>query len=164
MRHFVVLMVCLCAFSITGISHAQNVGASGNPLPRFVSMNATEANMRTGPGRQYPIMWVYKRKHLPLEVVDEKGPWRKVRDHEGSTGWMHLALLVGRRTAMMIGGTKSLFRSKDTNSQLAITAEEGVIGHIIECADDWCQLEIDGTKGWIERHHLWGVYSREVIK
>ncbi len=163
MRHFVILVVCLCAFSITGTSFAQNVGASGNPLPRFVSMNATEANMRTGPGRQYPIMWVYKRKYLPLEVVDEKGPWRKVTDHEGSTGWIHRALLSGRRTAMMIGGTKSLFRSKDTNSQLAITAEESVVGHIIECADDWCQLEIEGTKGWIERHHLWGVYSREVI-
>ncbi len=163
-RHIVIFVMFLSAFLVGESCFAQNVSANGNPLPRFVSISATEANMRSGPGRQYPIHWVFKRKYLPIEVIDEHGPWRKVKDHEGAIGWIHRALLSPRRTVIMLDGTKSLFRDNNRQSAVTLTAGKGVIGQVLECSGTWCRLEIQNTKGWIERHHLWGVYSHEEIQ
>lgn len=142
---------------------ALQLGPSGNPLPRFISLAASEAYMRTGPGRQYPIRWVYKRRMLPLEVIDEHRAWRKVRDHDGETGWMHVSLLSSRRTAIIVGDTRGLYDEKSPASPLKMTAEAGVIGEISACEGIWCELEIDGTTGWIERRYLWGMYDREEL-
>ncbi|GHF16545.1 hypothetical protein GCM10017044_08560 [Kordiimonas sediminis] len=152
----------LLLFSSSGLL-AQEIGASGNPIPRFVSLKAEKAYMRTGPGRQFPIEWTYKRSGLPLEVVGENGPWRNVRDHEGSTGWMHLRLLSSARTAMIRGGAARLYADPNPTERVTILADEGVIGDILECEANWCELEIAGEHGWIQRGRLWGVYPGEVI-
>lgn len=117
--------------------------------------------MRTGPGRQYPILWTYKRRHLPLEIIAEHGAWRKVRDHEGIEGWILVTLLYGPRTAMVRGRVRSLYNKDDMSSPVLLTADPGVIGRILECTDIWCRLKVDNTKAWIEKRHLWGVYSHE---
>lgn len=140
-----------------------SIGESGAPLPRLISLAASEAYMRTGPGRQYPRAWVYRRRMLPLEVIDEHGAWRQVRDFEGVTGWMHVSLLSSRRTAIILGATRKLYSDPNPASAVRITAEPGVIGDVIACDGIWCQLTIDGTEGWIERRYIWGVYDREVI-
>src|SRR3990167_9515481 len=71
--------------------------ASGLPLPRFVSLRAEEVNMRAGPGVRYPVDWVYKRKNMPVEVIAEFGTWRKVRDIQGTQGWIHQSMLSSNR-------------------------------------------------------------------
>ncbi|NVJ98736.1 MAG: hypothetical protein HWE25_11320 [Alphaproteobacteria bacterium] len=161
------ILVFLGAISM-GEAHVSaqpaRVGASGQPIPRLISLAASKAYMRTGPGRQYPIEWVYRRSHLPLEVVDEHGAWRQVRDHEGITGWMHVSLLSPRRTAIIIGETRKLYAEPDPSSRLRITAEPSVVGEISRCEGIWCKLEIDDTEGWIERRYIWGVYPNETIK
>ncbi len=139
------------------------VGPSGNPLPRFVSMSASKANMRTGPGRQYPVAWVYSRRGLPLEVIDEFGAWRKVRDHEGTTGWMLVSLLYGDRSVMIRGKTRELYAEPNLGADVLLTAEPGVIGEIDACKGLWCEVVVDGTSAWIERRHVWGVYAAEEI-
>ncbi len=157
-----IFLLCHPAHAQTGAS-AQRVGESGQPLPRLISLAASKAFMRTGPGRQYPILWVYARTQLPLEVIDEHKAWRQVRDHEGTTGWMHVSLLSSRRTAMIIGTTRKLYADPSPASATRLIADAGVIGEIQACEGIWCRLEIDGTEGWIERRYLWGVYEREVI-
>ena len=141
----------------------QTIGASGNPLPRFVALQSAKVHLRTGPGTHYPIDWVYKRQSLPMEVIDEHGPWRKVRDHEQTEGWIHVQLLIGPRYAMIRGKTRTLFAEKDLASPSLIIAEAGVIGLLLTCEDIWCQLNIEGREAWIERRHLWGVYKNEVF-
>lgn len=141
----------------------QTVGPSGNPLPRFVAMSASKANMRTGPGRQYPIRWVYGRRGMPLEIIDENGAWRKVRDHEGETGWMLVSLLYGNRSVMIRGKTRNLYAAPDLKADVRLTAEPGVIGEIERCKGLWCEVTIDGTSAWIERRHVWGVYAAEYL-
>ena len=76
--------------------------ASGGrlPLPRFVSLRSDEVNLRLGPGAEYPVDWIYVRERLPVEIISEFGPWRKIRDNSGTVGWVHQSMVSGMRTAM----------------------------------------------------------------
>ncbi len=141
-------------------------GASGLPLPRFVSLRADEANLRTGPGVQYPVEWVYKRKSIPLEVIAEFETWRKVRDWQGAQGWMHQSMLDARRNAVVTGLTRSVRAKMDANSRIVAEVDPDVVGHVIECPDGtgWCKLKFDDVEGWLRRVEIWGVYSDEVIR
>lgn len=136
------------------------------PLPRFVSLRAEEANMRTGPGEQYPIKWTYQRPGLPLEVVAEFHHWRRVRDWQGAEGWMHSSMLSGKRYAMVISGTRNMREKADPTTAALAQVETRVIGRLIECpaATDWCLLEIGRLKGWLQRKDLWGVYPTEIVE
>lgn len=163
-------IVAMVALSLSGAMavfaqnpQAQTIGPSGNPLPRFVSLSASKAFLRTGPGRQYPIDWVYSRRNLPLEVIDEHGAWRKVRDHEGVTGWMLVSLLSGKRTAMIRGKARNLHTDPEMDAPILLVAEPGVIGSIEGCEGLWCEVTVDGDSAWIERRHIWGVYPGETI-
>lgn len=150
--------------TVAAQSDSRKLGPSGNPLPRFVSIRGDKANMRTGPGLQYPIEWTYTRRTLPMEIIDEHGRWRKVRDHDGTTGWMLVSLLTSsKRFAMVRGRTRQLFLDKDLSSPVLVTAEPGVIGELVQCESIWCQMRVSDRKAWIERRHLWGVYSDETI-
>ena len=140
------------------------IGPSGNPLPRFVAISGKLANMRTGPGLQYPITWVYKRPALPMEIIDEHGPWRRVRDSQGTEGWMHVKLFFpSKRFAIIRGKTRTLYKEKDRTSPILLTAEAGVTGELLECEGIWCRVNIEGRKAWVERRHLWGVYKNEAF-
>jgi len=158
-----VLFSGLLTVLLSGSSSAQTVGASGNPLPRFVAMSASKANLRTGPGRQYPVDWVYMRRGLPLEIIDEHGAWRKVRDHEGVEGWMLVSLLYGKRTVMIRGKQRNLLDEPKLDAPVVIIADPGVIGEIDQCQGLWCEVVINGESGWIERRHVWGVYAAEDV-
>ena len=98
-----VSIVSLLPFSIAAQTNKDDrvLGESGLPLPRFVAISENMANVRRGPGEDYPLLYQYRRQGLPLEVVAEYGQWRQVRDHEGSEGWMHARLLRGGRHAII---------------------------------------------------------------
>ena len=136
-------------------------GQSGLPLPRFVSMAASEAFMRTGPAQTYPRIWIYKRRDLPLKIIDEYGNWRRVEDHDGITGWFYVKLLSGKRTALVLENDTPMLRSPNKPDSLILTADEGVIGTLLECDTLWCRMEIDGSRGWVERRHLFGLLDTE---
>ncbi len=137
---------------------------SGLPLPRFVSLAAEKVNARTGPGSRYPIAWQYQRRGLPVEVVAEYEYWRRIRDHDGTETWVHKNLTSGKRYAVVEGGVRSLFRKPDTNADVLLTAETGVQARLRKCPDAmWCQVEIAGTRGWMPRNYLWGLYPGEVF-
>ena len=102
---FSVILV-LSLFVLPDVATAQTErAASGLPLPRFVSLRSDKVHMRTGPGVRYPIDWVYKRQNMPMEVVAEFGTWRKVRDFQGTEGWMHQSMLSNKRTLAVTGQT-----------------------------------------------------------
>ncbi|MBW7836711.1 MAG: hypothetical protein H3C28_08765 [Sphingomonadales bacterium] len=136
------------------------VGASGLPVPRFVSLGAREVNMRTGPGTQYPIKWLYGRRGLPVLVEAEYDIWRKVRDRDGEVGWIHGSLLSGRRTVVIAGGregVRTLYESPHPASVPVLRAEDGVIGDLDGCRLGWCKIKIEGKSGWLTMDALWGV-------
>ncbi len=137
---------------------------SGLPVPRFVSLGAEKANVRNGPGKRYPLGWVFVRRGVPLEVIAEYEMWRKIRDKDGAVGWIHHSLLSSRRSAAIKGKKpQSLYRQPDAKSDLIALLEPGVIARVLTCEDIWCRLDVSGRRGWVKRSSLWGVKAEERI-
>jgi len=145
-------------------SGKRRIGPSGLVVPRFVSLSAEKANLRSGPGRRYPILWVYQRKGLPLEVTAEYNHWRRIRARDGTEGWMHAALLSGARTAVVTGKPRPLRREPRAGAAVTIRAEPGVTGRLEACREDWCRMRLCGRSGWIRRGHIWGTYTGEIVE
>ncbi len=146
------------------ISQASERGPVTNlPLPRFVSLKANEGNARRGPDQSHRIDWVYQRRDLPLRVTAEYEHWRRVEDADGMGGWMHYALLSGLRTALVQTDMAQLRQRPDASSPAAALLERGVIARVRSCQPDWCRLEVDSARGWVEKRHLWGVDPEDVF-
>lgn len=144
---------------------AQTKG-TGLPLPRYVSLRAAEVNLRTGPGVQYPVEWIFQREGLPVEIVKEYRTWRLVRDWEGTQGWMHQSMLSGKRTFMVTGKDRTIRAEPDVKSRAAAIVAPGTIGEVISCpaATGWCNVRIKGIDGWLRRVEFWGVYRNETFE
>lgn len=139
-------------------------GTSGLPIPRFVSFKAGDVNMRTGPGTRYPIKWVYKREDLPVEIVEEYEHWRKIRDDEGTTGWVHKGMVQGKRYVIVREDKLVLRDDPELDAAPMVRVGKGVVGQLLKCKLEWCRVQIEGRKGWAKKTALWGVYPQEVIE
>lgn len=161
-RHRLAPVLALAIALLGGAALAQKVGDSGLPLPRFVSLAGDSINVRSGPGRNYPIRWVYSRPGLPVRIVEEFDAWRKIEDHEGDTGWIHGSLLSRRRTVIVTAEVAALHRTPARDARVLLRAERGVVGRLLDCDASWCFLDVGGTRGWMERSALWGVLPDEM--
>jgi SH3-like domain-containing protein len=139
-------------------------GQSKLPVPRFASLRASEVNLRTGPGVRYPVDWVYQRRGLPIEIVAEFGTWRKIRDDQGTEGWVHRQMLAGKRTVVIMGKEQVLRRSAATGATAVARLAPGVVAQVMECDGDWCRVEASGFRGWLPRAGTWGTKPGERIK
>ena len=142
---------------------------SGLPLPRFVSLKSDHVNVRGGPNKDHEVAWVYTRPALPVEITAEYENWRRIRDRDGTEGWVYHSLLSGKRTAYVAKSkTRSdfvpLYESADGISPLRAMLEPGVLGSIKRCDGKWCRFTGNGFDGWIEQDRLWGVYPNEKIE
>jgi len=142
--------------------NAQRRG-TGLPLPRFASLRSDEVNVRTGPGTRYPVDWVFKRKGMPVEIVAEYEVWRKVRDWQGASGWVHQSLLTGKRGFLIPSKAAELHKTPTNDAPVIAKLEPEVMGEIRSCSGEWCRVRVGGLSGWIERADLWGVYRSESI-
>jgi SH3-like domain-containing protein len=163
MRYLLPALALLIAASPAAAIPEDKTGRSGAPVPRFVSLNTGEANARAGPGEQYPIVWVYRGRGLPLEVVREWGPWREVRDAEGEGGWILKALLSGQRYLLATRAVRTLHERPDVASKPVWRAEPGVVLRVVACEPSWCRVSAGGRSGWILRAHAWGLREGEVV-
>lgn len=140
--------------------------ASGLPVPRFVSLSPEKARMRVGPGFNYPIAWVYHQKYLPMEVIAEYGNWRKVRDYEGQTGWMHWSILSGLEIAAIAPWSDEnlpLFAAPDPEAAIVARMEPRALVHLLGCADAWCSVRSMSLlyEGYMKQKKLWGTFYAE---
>lgn len=136
---------------------------SGLPVPRFASLKSGKANLRAGPGQKYPVRWVFIRPGVPLEVLYEWNVWRKVRDADGTEGWMDRAMLSTTRTLQVVRETRALRARPDVSSPIVMRAEPGTTFTITMCEDRWCRVEAQGRAGYILREQTYGTYPDESI-
>jgi SH3-like domain-containing protein len=147
---------------------SETVGpASGLPVPRFVSLKADKVNMHVGPAKDHEVKWRYQRAGLPVEITGEYENWRRIRDSDGTEGWVYHSLLSGRRTGVVTLRAKDdlcPLRAKP-NAESAVIAQlqAGVLGTVKRCSSGWCRLIGEGFDGWIPQEKLWGVYPNEPV-
>src|SRR5512138_1583238 len=119
-------------------------GRTGLPLPRFVTLRADEVNLRTGPGTRYPIDWVYRRRGMPVEIVDEFDTWRRIRDWQGTEGWVHQSMVQGQRGILVTGMRHTLRRRPEADAPGVARIDAGVVGVLQRCQGDWCEVSAGG--------------------
>lgn len=141
---------------------------TGLPIPRFVSLKASRARMRVGPAFEYSAKWIYQAPGLPLEITEEYGNWRQVRDCDGVSGWMHRSLLSSRRMAIVgpwLKDMAALRAQARVGGAVEAKLEPRVRVQVLSCSLSWCDVSLDKDhlRGFIEKSSLWGVYPKEVF-
>lgn len=133
--------------------------------PYWASIASGEAMTHTGPGRNYPNVWLYQRRDLPVRVVKKYQTWRLIQDPDGAQGWMLVTMLSDRRTGIVKPGEPRPVRTGPSDdSKVRYLAEQGVVGRISKCrGDGWCRIEIGKKEGYIRVSDLWGVGAMEVV-
>ena len=132
--------------------------AAGDALPHYMSIRRDEANLRQGPSYAHKILWIYKHKEYPLRVLARYDAWLRVKDVDGTIGWMH-------RTQLFIGFTKSPLRNGATSgAKILAFAEPGVVARLKACKLRFCEIDAQGTDGWVDKRNIWGVDAGEVIQ
>jgi SH3-like domain-containing protein len=171
MRRLVAAQIVAAAVAAGANSaHAANDQSEGSglPLPRFASLKSDHVNVRGGPNKDHEVAWIYTRPALPVEITAEFENWRRIRDRDGSEGWVYHTLLSGKRTAYVARSKAQpdlapLYESADRTSPLRAMLEPGVLGTIKRCNGQWCRFAANSFDGWIEQRRLWGVYPNEKI-
>jgi len=142
--------------------------ASGLPVPRFVSLKSDKVNMHIGPAKTYEVKWLYQRAGLPVEIVAEFETWRRIRDADGTEGWVYHSLLSGRRTGMVTTRVADdlvpLYEKADDKGSVTARLERGVIASVKRCnGEGWCYVTGRGFEGYVQQVRLWGVYPNEKV-
>ncbi len=160
---FVIALLAGTMVQADQTTQSPDIGPETNlPLPRYVSLKASEANVRRGPSLSHRIDWVFTRRNMPLQVIAEYGHWRRVIDQEGQGGWVHYTMLSGARTVLIDAETAALRSRPDANALENAVLELGVIARLGDCNENWCQLTTGGYKGWAPKEMLWGVNPTEI--
>ena len=137
------------------------------PVPRYASLKSDRVNLREGPSKDHRTAWIFQRAGLPVEITAESDTWRRVRDSEGSEGWVQQALISDRRTSIVAPAKKGevlpLYTKPDAASGVVARIQPGVIGHVKSCDPGWCRIFGDGFDGYMQQSNLWGVYPGEKL-
>ena len=184
LRHAACLMLAVAMLAAPGLPAAAAPAAvdsnvpsgkvTGLPLPRYASLKTDRVNLREGPSKDHRTAWVFQRAGLPVEIVAEFETWRRIRDSEGTEGWVLHSLLSGRRTALVMPWAKAgaeplaLYDRADERGDVVARLQTNVIASVKNCQNGWCRLAIaqpgsGEIAGFIREDRLWGVYPNEKV-
>jgi SH3-like domain-containing protein len=132
-------------------------------VPRFVSLHSDKVNLRTGPGPQYPIDWVLTRRDMPVEIIQQFEHWRRIREWDGTVGWVQEHMVTSKRWVVVTGGVHPMYGQPEQTATVVARAEPGVMAKLLECRGAWCRVDAGDISGWMRRSDIWGVYPDENI-
>jgi SH3-like domain-containing protein len=122
----------------------------------FLTLRNNTTNLRQGPSFDYPVKIFYKKKHLPVLVLDSSDNFRKIRDHENNTGWIHVSQLSKKKAALANEDLVTIFKNSTVFSTPLVVLEKGRLCLISKCKDGWCKVRTDKYLGWVKKQSLWG--------
>jgi SH3-like domain-containing protein len=122
----------------------------------FTTLRYNNVNLRQGPSKDYPIKIFYKKQYLPVLVQDTSNNYRKVRDHEDNTGWIHVSQLSKKKAALVLTDKVIMFENSTIFSKPLAILEKGRLCLIFRCKNDWCKIKVEKYLGWVEKKSLWG--------
>ena len=123
----------------------------------FLTLRNDVVNLRQGPSFEYPVKLFYKKKFLPVIVQDEYENFRKIRDHENNTGWVHISQLSKKKAAITIMEDQLIFKRPSIYSKPSAILKKGKLCRIHKCRDEWCKISVEKYKGWVKKEILWGL-------
>ena len=123
----------------------------------FLTLRYDKVHLRQGPSREYPIKILYKKKFLPVLIQDKSDNFRKIRDHENNSGWIHVSQLSKKKAAIVIDEQLIMFKNPTVYSKPIVVLKKGRLAKIIKCKEIWCKAKSDKYKGWIKKDSLWGL-------
>lgn len=122
----------------------------------FLTLKYNKVKVRQGPSFKYPVKFFYKKKYLPIKVIDSKDNFRKIIDLKNNNGWIHISQLTKKKSAININDLSIIFKKPNIYSQPMAKLEKGKIVIVKKCKEDWCKIITNGYKGWIFKNSLWG--------
>ncbi len=146
----------------TALAELKRGPVTNLPMPRYVSLKASKANVRRGPSLTHRIDWIFKRRDMPLVVTAEHGHWRRVQDRDGAGGWVHYSLLSGNRTVIVQADMLPLNVRPEPKTPISAPLELGVLANLGKCDAEWCRISAGGYKGWARKTDIWGVSAGEI--
>ncbi|WP_299003562.1 SH3 domain-containing protein [uncultured Caulobacter sp.] len=133
------------------------VTPSGLEVPRYVSLKYAEVNARKGPDEAHQLLWIYRAKGLPVQIVAETREWRRICDPEGGLAWVHKRTVDGRRSAMRVQPTNlPLLKSPKDGAKVTAYLKARGVAALDKCEKGWCRLRADGASGWAREGDIWG--------
>ena len=129
---------------------------SGFCVPRWVSLKRGEVLGRRGPGKDYPAVWVYHARGLPVQVVAETAEWRRVCDPLGGASWVNRSMIDGRRTVLALGSDPAPMLDTPRGAKTKAFLVSGAVASLGRCVGDWCRIKAGGAEGWTPAARLWG--------
>lgn len=173
MRLILTVGVLLCALLPTQ-GWAENFSSSppsgrqtpsGLPVPRYVSLKYDTTNARAGPGDDTRLLFVFRVKGLPVQVVAETREWRRVCDPDGGLSWVHKRLTDGRRTALGLSPEPiAMHKHPMTGAQVVAYLKPRALAGLARCDKDWCEIEVDKVKGWVPSKAVWGTDNQALCR
>tara|TARA_B100000767_G_C19539451_1_gene440108 strand:+ start:78 stop:527 length:450 start_codon:yes stop_codon:yes gene_type:complete len=148
--HKIILVLFLFFLNLPNYSYGKN--------ENFRTLRYDVVNLRQGPGKDYPIKIFYKKKFLPVLILDNSDNFMKIRDHEDNSGWIHLSQLTKKKAAIVIGGDLIMFKSATIYSNPIAILKEGRLVKVEKCKNNWCKGKSGNFKGWIKKERLWGLF------
>ena len=122
----------------------------------FLTLKYNSVNLRQGPSADYPVKIFYTKKYLPVLVYDSLDNYRKIKDHENNTGWIHVSQLSRKKAALVYKDQIVLFKNSTIFSAPQVVLEKGRLCLILKCNDEWCKIKVDKYSGWVKKENLWG--------
>tara|TARA_B100000003_G_C10817082_1_gene325250 strand:- start:74 stop:517 length:444 start_codon:yes stop_codon:yes gene_type:complete len=123
----------------------------------FLTLRNDKVNLRQGPSFEYPVKLFYKKKFLPVVVQDKFDNFRKIRDHENNTGWVHISQLSKKKAALTLDDEQLIFSKPTIYSKPLAILKKGRLCKIHKCKDEWCKISVEKYKGWVKKDILWGL-------
>ena len=145
------ITIILFFFSLFFLSNA-----NANENKYFLTLKNIKANLRQGPSFEYPIKLVYKKKYLPVIIVDKSETWRKIIDFENNSGWIHISQLSKKKSAINIKKNSVLYKKPTIYSKPIARLEIGRLILVQKCKEKWCKITSGNFRGWIKKNYLWG--------
>ena len=152
-KHYLIILVLF--FSILFFFQKSFANENIN----FLSLKNNEVNLRQGPSFEYPIKFIYKKKYLPVKIIDRKDNFRKIIDLKNNDGWIHVSQLTKKKSAINISNLSIVFKKPNIYSQPLVRLEKGKMVIIKKCRDEWCKILVQNNQFWMQKKFLWGKFN-----
>ena len=149
LKNNIIVLIIVLIFSQISFTYSEE---------KFLSLKKNKVNVRYGPSFEFPVKYIYEKKNLPIEQIDKKENFRRIIDHKKNSGWIHISQLKKVNSVITLED-KILFKKSTIFSKPFAKIKKGRLLVIQKCEKEWCKVETEGFKGWVDKNNLWGVFN-----